>query len=233
MKKATPGKQGLKIVGHRGVRGLAPEHTVIAINKALEAKVDEIEVDVRITKDGVLILHHDPTCQDASGNKLVVREASFDELLRHKPDLITLEQAIELINRQVPLQIEIKAGEPVEPTASIIKQYLKRGWRNSDFLIGSKSQRNLLEAQRLLPDIEKVVIEACFSVVAVHRARQLGATRLSMQEHWLWGGFIRAMSHRGYQLYAYPLNDPQKAKRWHSHGLTGTITDFPDRFDTV
>jgi len=86
MKKATPGKQGLKIVGHRGVRGLAPEHTVIAINKALEAKVDEIEVDVRITKDGVLILHHDPTCQDASGNKLVVREASFDELLRHKPD---------------------------------------------------------------------------------------------------------------------------------------------------
>ncbi len=45
--------------GHRGARGLAPENTPPAWKKALELGVDTIECDMAITKDGVVVVHHD------------------------------------------------------------------------------------------------------------------------------------------------------------------------------
>ena len=45
--------------GHRGARGLAPENTLPAARKALELGVDTIECDMAITKDGVVVVHHD------------------------------------------------------------------------------------------------------------------------------------------------------------------------------
>ncbi len=45
--------------GHRGARGLAPENTPPAWKKALEIGVDTIECDMGVTKDGVVVVHHD------------------------------------------------------------------------------------------------------------------------------------------------------------------------------
>jgi glycerophosphoryl diester phosphodiesterase len=47
--------------GHRGARGLAPENTLAAFAKALAIGVDTLELDVGMTKDGVLVVAHDPT----------------------------------------------------------------------------------------------------------------------------------------------------------------------------
>ena len=51
-----------------------------------------------------------------------------------------------------------------------------------------------------------------------------------MNQLWLWWGFIRAMRRGGWELYAYTVNDPAKAKRWVRWGLAGVITDCPDLF---
>ena len=45
--------------GHRGARGLAPENTLPAFRSALDLGVDTIECDMAITKDGVVVIHHD------------------------------------------------------------------------------------------------------------------------------------------------------------------------------
>ena len=45
--------------GHRGARGLVPENTLPAFQKALDLGVDTIECDMAITKDGVVVIHHD------------------------------------------------------------------------------------------------------------------------------------------------------------------------------
>ncbi len=47
--------------GHRGARGLLPENTLAAFAKALEIGVTTLETDLAVTKDGVLVLSHDPT----------------------------------------------------------------------------------------------------------------------------------------------------------------------------
>lgn len=52
--------QGFDLQGHRGARGLAPENTLAAFRKALEIGVSTIETDLAMTRDGVLVLSHDP-----------------------------------------------------------------------------------------------------------------------------------------------------------------------------
>ena len=48
-------------IGHRGASGYAPEHTIASYDLALALGADYIEQDLQLTKDGVLVVLHDPT----------------------------------------------------------------------------------------------------------------------------------------------------------------------------
>jgi glycerophosphoryl diester phosphodiesterase len=221
----------MKIVGHRGARGLAPENTIASLRKGLEHHVDELEFDLRVTKDGVVILHHNRHLVDPDGKKHLIANCSYEELRAHKPDLATFNEVLETIGHPVPLYIEIKRKERTAPVIKVLKKHLGNGWRTDYFLLGSKSQRMLLEMHTALPDIEKIVIEPWSGVRAARRAKQIGAKKIAMNQLWLWWGFIRGFKNSDKQLYAYPLNNPVKAKRWARWGLAGVITDYPDRFE--
>jgi glycerophosphoryl diester phosphodiesterase len=70
--------QALDLQGHRGARGLAPENTLPAFQRALELGVTTLELDVGMTKDGVLVISHDPylnpdITRDANGRFLEQR----------------------------------------------------------------------------------------------------------------------------------------------------------------
>ena len=52
--------QALDIQGHRGARGLAPENTLPAFSRALSLGVTTLEMDSAVTKDGVVVVSHDP-----------------------------------------------------------------------------------------------------------------------------------------------------------------------------
>ena len=49
----------IEIQGHRGARGLLPENTIPAFERAVELGVDVLELDLGMTRDGVLVVHHD------------------------------------------------------------------------------------------------------------------------------------------------------------------------------
>ncbi len=50
----------VELHGHRGARGLTPENTLASFREALRHDVDWIEIDVGMTKDGAVVIHHDP-----------------------------------------------------------------------------------------------------------------------------------------------------------------------------
>ena len=214
----------MKIIGHRGARGLAPENTIASLKKAINCAADEIEFDLRVTKDHVPILNHNQTLVDASGNKLNVSDSTYLELKAHKPNLATLQEALDA-TENIPLYIEVKGGEPVEPIANILKTIPA-----NRFCLGSKNQKTLRELHKQMPNVKMVVIESISGIRATHRAKQVDTKTLSMYSRGLWFGFIKAMSARGYELYVYTVNDPKKAQRWAKYGLAGTVTDYPDRF---
>ena len=56
---AQPGSQ-LDVQGHRGARGLMPENSLPAFKEALRLRVPTLELDVQVTQDRELVVHHDP-----------------------------------------------------------------------------------------------------------------------------------------------------------------------------
>ena len=71
--------------GHRGARGLAPENTVAAFRRALEIGVTTIETDMAVTRDGVIVISHDPflnpdVVRDKDGRWLAARGPAIHAL---------------------------------------------------------------------------------------------------------------------------------------------------------
>ena len=75
----------LDLQGHRGARGLAPENTLPAFERALALGVTTLELDIAITSDGVLVISHDPVLnpditRDAAGRFLEQRGPAINSL---------------------------------------------------------------------------------------------------------------------------------------------------------
>ncbi len=219
----------MKIIGHRGAKGLAPENTLRAFKKALEHHVDEIEFDLRVTKDDVVVVHHNPDLTDPAGNKLIVADHTFAELQKHKPDLLTFKALLQFVNHKTHLLIEIKPHEPTAPIIRLITAEIAKGRPIHAMSICSFDQAILRTVHQVLPDIELVVIERWSGIRATLRAREINTKRISMRSLWLWQGFLKMMYAKGYQISPYSLNNPKLAYKWQPY-LYGVITDYPDRF---
>jgi glycerophosphoryl diester phosphodiesterase len=104
--KGRPVKnRNFEIQGHRGARWVRPENTLSAFRYALAAGVDTLEMDLLVTKDGVLVVAHDPVlnpdiCLDPKGRRLTksvaVRSLTLKQLKRY--DCGTL------VNPRFPMQ---------------------------------------------------------------------------------------------------------------------------------
>jgi glycerophosphoryl diester phosphodiesterase len=99
------------VLAHRGASRRAPENTVEAFQIARDLGADGVELDVRRTRDGVLVLSHDPVI---AGYGLIV-EHPFDHLRATLPQVPTLEQAFDAL-AGMTVNVEIKCF-PFEPDA--------------------------------------------------------------------------------------------------------------------
>ena len=217
------------IIGHRGARGLAPENSLVAITKALSANVDMIEIDIRVTKDDVVILHHDEFV-NLNDKSLNISDSTYKGLLEVKGDIPTLAEAFEFINGKTKIYLDIKKNTKLTPVIKVIQKYLNKAYNSDDIYLASFDQNVLMKLHKALPDLPTIVIGSWSGVRTNMRARQLETKNVAMNQRWLWWGFIRSVSSHGYNLFAYTLDDPKKAKAWQKHGLYAVITDYPDRF---
>jgi glycerophosphoryl diester phosphodiesterase len=85
--------QAVDLQGHRGARGHLPENTLPAFRKALEIGVTTLEMDCGVTRDGVVVVHHDrrlnpdvargPDGKWVSSPAPLIKDLSFEELQRY------------------------------------------------------------------------------------------------------------------------------------------------------
>src|SRR5262249_46929620 len=99
------------VLGHRGASAARRENTLAAFAKAREFGADGVELDVRRTADGALVVHHDP---EADGVGLI-GAAKFETLHAARPDIPTLGDALEACAGMI-VNVEIKCL-PWEPDA--------------------------------------------------------------------------------------------------------------------
>ena len=76
----TQSKDNIWVAAHRGWCSKYPENTMEAIKAAVEVGVDQIETDIRVTKDGELVLFHDPTVDRTTNGTGKVIDYTLEEL---------------------------------------------------------------------------------------------------------------------------------------------------------
>ncbi len=126
---------GVLAVGHRGTVRFAPENTAAAFRKAVELGVDLIEMDVRETRDGHLIIMHDVTVDRTTNGKGRVADLTLEEIKRldagawFGPQFAgervpTLEEALAAIEGRALPDIDFKAGSPEKLVAVLARRQL-------------------------------------------------------------------------------------------------------------
>lgn len=76
----TQSEDNIYVAAHRGWRSQFPENTMEAFRAAMDLGVDQVETDVRVTKDGELVLIHDPTVDRTTDGTGAVSDYTFSEL---------------------------------------------------------------------------------------------------------------------------------------------------------
>lgn len=108
----------MTIIGHRGGSDLAPENTLLCIDKGISAGADMIEIDIHMSKDGELIVCHDRTIDRTTNGKGKICDMTLSEIKKYKikdssgnitdETIPTLDEVLNLVNGKSRLLIEIK-----------------------------------------------------------------------------------------------------------------------------
>ena len=115
-------RENIMIVGHRGIRNLYPENTMVSFRAALELRLDLIEFDVHFTKDKTLVVCHDGTIDRTTNGTGKIRDMTLQQLQSYDAGIVmgerfagqyipTLEEVLELManaDYEVLLNVEIK-----------------------------------------------------------------------------------------------------------------------------
>lgn len=107
-------------ISHRGGGSLAPENSLEGIEIAIKYAVEMVEVDVRRTSDGVLVLAHDPTVGAADR---AVAALTLAELRTVEPGMLTVDEALDAVRGRVRLNLDIKQPDIAEQLLSTIRDH--------------------------------------------------------------------------------------------------------------
>lgn len=130
-----------------------PANSRLYLERACEKRPDIIEIDVRQTSDGVAILSHDAVPQ---GGDTAISEMVFTDLKSTNPDILTLEEAIDLCAAyKICLNLDIKEFGAIHVAAEIVRQKHNAG----PFIFSGCRKDEIRELHNILPD-SKVLYNA-------------------------------------------------------------------------
>ncbi len=218
------------IIAHRGASAEQPENTLVAFRRALALKVDGIELDVHVTRDGVAVVFHDDELQRLTGERGPLAARTWRELqklrVRGVAPIPRLVDVLRLTRDRCVVQIEIKAGVPVAPIVRAV-----RAARAADAVIlASFSVEIVRVARELAPAIPRMLIsEGRASPAAL--ARQLAscdAAGLSVNHRAIRSAaWLRGITSRGFAVWTWTVNDARAARRLAGWGVAGLLGDNP------
>lgn len=219
----------MKIIGHRGAAGLALENTLDSFKAAIEAGVDAIEFDIRITKDGKLVLSHDSHLGRVSKKSAKITESSLAILrqvkLNNGKAIVTLAEALEK-TKEIPLIIEPKESEWAEPLTSFLKQQKDI----SHCKVISFNHQELYAFHLLMPKVPVFALEHTKPFEVIRIAKVLGFTGIDIN-FWLLNPltYYLARYHK-LEVIVYTVNSPWIASFLRfMYPRISITTDVPDR----
>lgn len=214
-------------IAHRGFSAAAPENTLAAFRKALEMKADAIECDVHLSKDGHMMVIHDPTVDRTTngtgevGGMTLAELKALDAGSWFGPEFTgekipTLEEVLDLVKGRTTLIVEIKKQGQEDAAVAAITE---RGMSEST-LVASFHERVGLRMAALNPAIPFVFALYCDQKLdedeAVHLADDAAAVNASIfavNYRAITPALVRATHAANLKLFAWTVDDPNEMRR--------------------
>jgi glycerophosphoryl diester phosphodiesterase len=217
------------VIGHRGAMAYAPENTLASFREAKRRGASWVEIDVKLTADGVPILMHDPSLKRTMGIDRLVAETPRAEL---PPDVPSFEQAITcFLELDLGCNVEIKpcVGREAE-TARVIVETLRRSWPAAlpAPLLSSFKDESLKAAMDTAPEFARALLLGELVDDWPMRAQAVGAAGMNIGRRKLTAAGAVAVKRAGYALSVWTVNDPDEARALVGMGADCIITDAPD-----
>ena len=241
-----------RLFGHRGAAGVAPENTLPSFRRALADGVDVFELDVHATRDGEVVVLHDPTLERTTDGVGRVAALTFAELSqldaghRFTPDggktfpfrgqRVRVPRLAELMREfpEIPLNIEIKC-EGAAVVAAVVAMVREARAR----IVLAAEHDSIMQAIRAAaPDIPTslATLEIAAFIGALQQGTEPaipdGSVALQIPPRFgdttLVDAASVAAAHRlGAEVHVWTINDPVEARRLLALGCDGIMTDVP------
>ena len=244
------------VQGHRGARAYRPENTLSAFQYALEIGVDVLELDLAVTRDGVLVVSHDPhvshaRCQAiaepaaSSESRFTIRALTLDELKHVDCARPTLAEVFQMVTesplpaaRRVWFNIETKSfrditlnDHPVPPSefARMWLDCVAAHGMLERSILQSFDWRTLIAAKALEPRV-------AIAVLTEDPAEDLEATAVALRPEWMsprWdmpnvtSTAVDRLHERGVRMATWTPNEATAWTHLVSIGVDSIITDDP------
>lgn len=237
-------------VAHRGASGsgLAPENTLAAFERAIQLGVDAIELDVRATRDGVVVVMHDPAIDRTTNREGPVDELTFAQLRQADAgawfgrDFVdqrvpTLQEVLDLIRHRAVAVVEIKVDWLAEQVLKVA--------HDVDVIDQVVIQSFAPETVRRINAVDPSVPTALLignlpTSPARMRARRVahevlttGANILNVWHGALTPPFFEEMRKRGVTVWTWTVDEEAVMRDVIQMGVQGVTTNYPDRLNGV
>lgn len=237
-----------QIIAHRGNSGPMPENTMAAIESAIGLGVDMIEVDVRLTKDGVPVLIHSDRIDDTTPGAGLVTDYTWDDLKKldagswRGPEFAnqrvsTLDEVLDSTHGRVALNLDIKAPEAAEPTVAavtragasarvVISGCTSNGVRN---VAGMTSTIAILfNLDELLAGIDPSTTPTV-ALGSIDLAVELGAVGVNIPHPLVDANLVEHARGAGIGVWAFTVDSESRFGELMDAGVASLTTNWPER----
>jgi len=219
----------IKVLGHRGAPAYEPENTLVSFKKAIELGVDQIELDLRFSKDNKLVVIHDEKLDRTTNGKGFVRDFTLAELKKldagKGEEIPTLQEVIDLIrDKGIFLQIELKESNMQRHLLDLIqKNNLEERVMVISFL-----HEELRKIKELNPNIKTGILIGQKLIDPLERLRQVRADAVSMRHTLVNKRLVERLHQNNIELTVWVVNEPRDVRRAVELGVDIIGTDKPD-----
>ena len=229
----------MKIIGHRGARGEAPENTLGGFQYIHDLGIRAVEFDVRQLKDDALIVMHDDNFLRTTGidQKLYQLDSTQFEAYNQaniwmdweKQVTPTLRQSLNIMHDFDHLEVEVKAVDTqaqAEKLIAELQQQLK-GFEHTAVITSFDLKIHHALILQNTHFKHGLLIENDIGEKAIEQAIELQCCQIGWMNQLATDEIIKTTQKAGLAVSVWTVNDIERAKHLRNLRIDGLITDFP------
>ena len=233
-------------IAHRGYSAKYPENTLLAFQKALDAKCQGIELDIQLTKDGQVVIFHDLELGRTLSGVGPIREYTLAELQQkaggilftgphHAQIIPTLEDYFNLIeSTDIFSVLELKNG--VVPSPGLeekVISLIEKFDLESRVVLSSFSIQSMRRCKILAPHIKTALISNTYFLKSYIRARKVKADFLNLRYIYINFSLIYLLRRWKIPIMVWTVNSPKTLTRFVNSKIYAIITNEPEILNRI